>query len=48
MTGLWERMDDLEGLRAFFDQGRQIVRDRYSEPNKVSGLRDAHSRAALS
>jgi citrate lyase subunit beta / citryl-CoA lyase len=24
MTGLWERMDDLEGLRAFCDQGRQI------------------------
>jgi citrate lyase subunit beta/citryl-CoA lyase len=24
MTGLWERMDDLDGLRAFCDQGRQI------------------------
>jgi citrate lyase subunit beta/citryl-CoA lyase len=24
MTGLWERMDDLEGLRRFCDQGRQI------------------------
>jgi citrate lyase subunit beta/citryl-CoA lyase len=24
MTGLWERMNDLDGLRAFCDQGRQI------------------------
>jgi citrate lyase subunit beta/citryl-CoA lyase len=24
MTGLWERMDDLDGLTAFCDQGRQI------------------------
>ena len=24
MTGLWERMDDLDGLKAFCDQGRQI------------------------
>jgi len=24
MTGLWERISDLEGLRAFCDQGRQI------------------------
>jgi len=24
MTGLWERIDDLDGLRAFCDQGRQI------------------------
>jgi citrate lyase subunit beta/citryl-CoA lyase len=24
MTGLWERIDDLDGLKAFCDQGRQI------------------------
>jgi citrate lyase subunit beta / citryl-CoA lyase len=24
MTGLWERVDDIDGLRAFCDQGRQI------------------------